>query len=261
MITSTRNPKIKRIRSLQSSSRARRQEGVFVVEGVRLAEEALACGWPVELVLYVDELDERGQALLSGFATRDIPLEQVAPHVMRAASDTETPQGILVVLEQRFLPWPAALEFIFIPDRMRDPGNLGSMLRSAEAAGVDAVFLPPGTVDAFSPKVARAGMGAHFRLPIHPLSWEQIRTHLGELQVYLADAGTGLPYTQADFRRPLALIVGGEASGAGVQAQGLATAKVHIPMPGGGESLNAAAAAGVLLFEVVRQRQMDRSKN
>lgn len=255
MITSTRNPKVKWIRSLQANSRARRQEGVFVVEGVRLAEEALACGWPVALVLHTGDLDERGQAVLEGFAARGAPLEQVAAHVMRAASDTETPQGILVVLEQRFFPLPARLDFIFIPDQMRDPGNLGTMLRSAAAAGVDAVFLSPGGADAFSPKVVRSGMGAHFQLPIQTLNWEQMRAHLESLQVYLATAGAGLPYTQADFRRPLALIVGGEASGAGPQARDLATAQVHIPMPGGSESLNAAIAAGVLLFEVVRQRQ------
>ncbi|MBN1146102.1 MAG: RNA methyltransferase [Anaerolineales bacterium] len=240
---------------MQSSSRARRQEGVFVVEGVRLAEEALACGWPIELALHSADLDERGQALLDRFAARNVPLEQVAPHVMSAASDTETPQGILVVLQQRPLPLPASLEFVFIPDQMRDPGNLGSMLRSAAAAGLDAALLPPGTVDAFSPKVVRAGMGAHFRLPIHTLGWKQIRTHLESLQVYLAAAGAGLPYTQADFRRPLALIVGGEASGASAEAQALATTQIHIPMPGGGESLNAAVAAGVLLFEALRQRQ------
>jgi TrmH family RNA methyltransferase len=97
-------------------------------------------------------------------------------------------------------------------------------------------------------------MGAHFHLPVLPMTWKQIGAHLNKLAVYLAEADSGLPHTQADFRQPLALIVGGEAEGAGLQAQGLATARVHIPMPGGGESLNAAVASAILLFEVVRQR-------
>jgi TrmH family RNA methyltransferase len=191
---------------------------------------------------------------LDGFAARGAPLEQVSADVLRAASDTDTPQGLLAVLSQRLLPLPEAPDLVFIPDQVRDPGNLGTMLRTAAAAGVQAVFCPPETADAFSPKVLRAGMGAHFCLPIHNLEWGAIETHLTPLQVFLAGVDEGLAYTQANFRPPLALIVGSEAEGAGPQARRLASACVHIPMPGGGESLNAAIAAGILLFEVARQR-------
>ncbi|OGO33914.1 MAG: hypothetical protein A2W35_03745 [Chloroflexi bacterium RBG_16_57_11] len=254
MITSTANPKIKWVRLLQAHSRERRQAGAFVVEGVRLVEEALAAGWEARLVLYTEDLSERGRLVVDGFAARSAPLEQVSAEVLRAASDTETPQGLLAVLTQRLLPLPATVDLVFIPDRVRDPGNLGTMLRTALAAGVGAVFCPPETVDAFSPKVLRAGMGAHFRLPIHSLDWEAIAPHLAPLKVFLAAKDEGLACTQADFRPPLALIIGGEAEGAGPQARRLANACVHIPMPGGGESLNAAVAAGILLFEVLRQR-------
>jgi TrmH family RNA methyltransferase len=254
MITSTANPKIKWVRLLQAQGRERRAAGVFVVEGVRLAEEALAAGWEAQLVLYTQDLNERGRAVVQGFADRGALLEQVTPEVLRAASDTETPQGVLIVLSQRLLPLPATLDFVFIPDRVRDPGNLGTMLRTASAAGVQAVFCPPETVDAFAPKVLRAGMGAHFRLPVQSLDWETLADSLAPLEVFLSAVDQGQPYTQADFHHPLALIVGGEAEGAGPQASRLAHAAVHIPMPGGGESLNAAVAAGILLFEVVRQR-------
>jgi TrmH family RNA methyltransferase len=101
-------------------------------------------------------------------------------------------------------------------------------------------------------------MGAHFRLPVHSLAWEEIHLRLEGMQVYLAAANAGQSCFEADFRSPLALIVGGEAEGAGPEAELLATSTVHIPMPGGSESLNAAMAAGVLLFEVVRQRQGQR---
>lgn len=254
MITSTANPKIKWVRQLQAHSRDRREAAAFVVEGVRLVEEALAAGWEAQLVLYTDDLSERGRLVLDGLAARGAPLEQVSAEVLHAASDTETPQGLLAVLSQRLLPLPPAPDLVFIPDRVRDPGNLGTMLRTAAAAGVGAVFCPPETVDAFSPKVLRAGMGAHFRLPIHSLDWDEIAPQLSPLQVYLAAMDEGLPCTQADFRPPLALIVGSEAEGAGPQATRLANASVHIPMPGGGESLNAAIAAGILLFEILRQR-------
>jgi TrmH family RNA methyltransferase len=131
------------------------------------------------------------------------------------------------------------------------------MLRSAAAAGVDAALVPEGTVDIYAPKVLRAAMGAHFRLPVQALSWEEISDYLlrSGLYVYLADAEAGISYTRADFRLPLALVVGGEAEGASSFAARLATERVHIPMPGGMESLNAAIAAALLLFEVVRQRE------
>ena len=257
MITSTRNPKIQRVRLLQARTRQRRQEGAFVIEGVRLGEEALRSGWGAQLVLHTADLDERGQALVAGFAARGVEIELVAGHVMKAASDTQTPQGALIVLNMQPLPLPAAPSLVFIPDGVRDPGNLGGMLRSAAAAGAQVALLPPGTADPYAPKVLRAAMGAHFRLPLQTADWREIRRRLEGwgLQVFLAEAATGLLYTQADLRTPLALIVGGEAAGAGAEALALDPVRLHIPMQGWVESLNAAAAAAVLLFEIDRQRR------
>jgi len=254
MITSTQNPKIKWLRALQSSSRQRREEGIFIVEGVRLSEEALAGGWKARLVIYTEGLSERGLRVVEGFAAAEAPVEPVTEAAFKAASDTEAPQGLLAALEWRTLPLPERLDFVFIPDLVRDPGNLGTMLRTAAAAGVQAVFLPPETADAFAPKVLRAAMGAHFRLPIQPTDWEALPARLSDLNVFLASAADGQPYAQVNFRSPLALIVGGEAQGTSPQAERLATARVQIPMPGGAESLNAAVATGILMFEVVRER-------
>lgn len=254
MITSTKNEKIKWVRGLQSSSRERRAEGVFVVEGVRLTEEALAAGWEARLVLYSDELSERGRAAVDEFAQRGAPVEAAMPGVLRAAGDTETPQGVLVVLAHQPLPLPESLDFVFVPDGVRDPGNLGTMLRTAAAAGAQAVLCPPETADAFAPKVLRAGMGAHFRLPIHSLDWDAIAAVLKPLRVVVAEAEGGQPYFDMDLRGPLAIVVGGEAEGARPEARRMAAGFAQIPMPGGSESLNAAVAAGILMFEVVRQR-------
>jgi TrmH family RNA methyltransferase len=257
MITSTRNPKIQHIRALQGRGRIRRAEQSCVIEGVRLVEEAFEAGWEAELVLHSGDLSQRGQALLQSFQERGATIEEVSPNVMKAASDTQTPQGILAIVRTRRLALPERLNFAFILDGVRDPGNLGSMLRTATAAGAEAVLLPPGNVDPFSPKVLRAGMGAHFRLPIENLDWDQIAglVQRYQLHVYLAAARQGVPHTEADFRQPLALLIGGEAEGAGFNGSQLANECVHIAMPGKVESLNAAAAAAILLFEVVRQRQ------
>jgi TrmH family RNA methyltransferase len=260
MITSVHNPKIQWIRKLQAQAKERRQEGCFVIEGVRLAEEALQTSWDTHLVLFSEELSSRGLALVDEFHAKGIPVEQVTYHVMQSATETETPQGLLAVLALKSLPLPETIDFLLIPDGIRDPGNLGALLRTAAAAGVQGVLIPPGTTDPFAPKVVRSAMGAHFHLPVQMMEWNQIQALLRPpapsalFNVYLADAKGELVYTQADFRHPTALVIGGEASGAGSEASKLADHRLHIPMPGGIESLNAAIAAAVLLFEVVRQR-------
>jgi RNA methyltransferase, TrmH family len=258
MITSAHNPRIQAISKLQTQAKVRREKKAFVVEGVRLAEEALQGGWEAQLLLFTDQLDQRGKAVVTDFAARGVPVEQVTDAVMNAISETETPQGIMVVLSLLKLPIPDNPNFVLVLDGVRDPGNLGTILRTALAAGVQAVLLAPGSVDAFSPKVVRAGMGAHFRLPLHQPGWDGIKKVLrapgSKMRVYLADSTAGKAYLQADFCSPVAIIVGGEAGGAGSESAALADDMVHIPMPGGSESLNAAVAAGILIFEVIRQR-------
>lgn len=256
MISSSRNPKIQWVKALQTKSRQRLQENVFVVEGVRLVEEAWHSNWKTQLVLFTTELDERGKELINKFKTGNIPIEEVTPQVMQTACDTQTPQGILAVIEQQKLTVDRKPDFIFIPDEIRDPGNLGTMLRTAYAAGCDAVLVPKGSVDIFSPKVVRSAMGAHFHLPIQSLPWEEIETliHTHGLHVFLADSNSGVQYFRANFRQPLALIIGGEAEGAGSIAKKIAHERLYIPMPGAAESLNAAIAAGILLFSIVQQR-------
>jgi TrmH family RNA methyltransferase len=119
---------------------------------------------------------------------------------------------------------------------------------------VQAVFVPPETTDPFAPKVVRAGMGAHFRLPILLLTWDQLQEEVSGMSVFLSDAEGKKPCWAVDFTRPAALVIGGEADGASAQARAMATELVRIPMPGNMESLNAGVAGSVLMFEVVRQR-------
>lgn len=256
MITSLQNPKVKWVRALQTKARLRHQENAIVVEGVRLLEEALQVGWKVRLAFYCQPLSTRGSEVLARLLSQCDMVEEVSAGVMQAVSHTDTPQGLLAVVSLPPFSLGASLDFVLLVDELRDPGNLGAILRTAAAAGVQAVFVPSGNVDPLSPKVVRAGMGAHFRLPLCQAEWPEIRSRLEGLPVFLADIHGELCYDEADFRQPLGLIIGGEAAGASAQARQLATARVRIPMPGQIESLNAAVAAGILLFEVVRQRRL-----
>lgn len=253
MITSSQNSKIKLVRTLLGRTQERREASAFVVEGVRLVEEAVYSNWEFRFVLYDQTLSDRGKSQVEGLRSRGVDVEMVSDSLMGSLSETETPQGLLAVLEFSQLPITNPLDFVLIADQIRDPGNLGTLLRSAAATGVQAVLLPPETTDAFAPKVVRAGMGAHFRVPIHSMTWDEIKAQTKTLQMYLADM-EGPSCWETDMRQSLALIVGGEAEGASAQARQLATRKISIPMVGNVESLNAGVAGSVLMFEVMRQR-------
>jgi TrmH family RNA methyltransferase len=257
LITSVKNPRVKEVRALQARAKTRRETGLFIVEGVRLAEEAVSAGWQAELCLYTPELATRGLALVDTVSAAGAAVEPVAEHVMKAVSDTQSPQGILLVLKLQAAPLPAHPAKLLILDQVQDPGNAGTLLRTAAAAGFDAVLLSEGSVDAFSPKVLRAGMGAHFRLPVLTHSVAEIvelcRVH--GLTLWTASVEGGQSYTDADLSSPLAIVIGSEAHGVGASLFG-SSSRLHIPMPGGAESLNAAVAGAVLMFEVVRQHNL-----
>lgn len=255
MITSAQNPKLKLVRALMGRAKERRVESAFVAEGVRLIEDAVISNWGFRFVLYDETLSERGRLQVEGLSLRGVECDEISSSLMKSLSDTETSQGILAVLNLSPIPYPASPAFLLIPDSIRDPGNLGTLIRSADAAGVDAMLIPPETTDPFAPKVVRAGMGAHFRLPIISMGWEEIVEKLAGLQVLLAEMD-GESCWETDLRQPLALVIGSEAEGASDEARTLATRKIKIPMAGKTESLNAAMAGSVLMFEVMRQRSV-----
>lgn len=255
MITSTANQKVKYVRSLYRR-RIRYRERQFVIEGVRLVREAFRAGIVPALLFYSEGVDSTpgGRELLGEMQKAEAPTFAVSERVMKTMADTVSPQGILAVVPFVELTPPPNLSLGLVVDGLRDPGNLGTVLRTANAAGVERVLLAPKTVDPYNPKVVRGAMGAHFRLPVAVLSWPEIAGALAGVQVLLADARGGRFYHQVDWTQPSALIIGGEAHGASREAAKLATATITIPMPGGAESLNAAVAAGVILFEAARQR-------
>lgn len=258
MITSNQNPKIQKIKSLITHSKDRRNSLQFVIEGVRLSEEALEADWEFDFILFSENLTNRGLELLEKAKQKKIPSDQIPLSLMEKIAGTETPQGIIGVLLQREQVIPYQPDLILVCDAIKDPGNLGTILRSADAAKAQAVILAPTCADQYSPKVVRAGMGAHFHLPIIQMDWDSIKSTCKDqsfkLQTLVASADADLSCWQVDFKKPTAIIIGSETTGPSQEAYQLADKLIKIPMPGSSESLNAAIAASIILFEAVRQR-------
>jgi TrmH family RNA methyltransferase len=261
MIQSSHNPKIQRVRTLLGRRKERQEQNSFVLEGVRLIDEAMRTGALPELLLFSDG-SGRAQPLLEQAVANGVETQMVEPSLLETVSDTKTAQGLVGIFQIPTQALPDKPDFILILDSLSDPGNLGAILRSAAAAGVQLVLLTPGTTDAFAPKVVRSAMGAHFYLPIRTLDWEGIRNYgstvdtIAEpaLQFLASDMTGGKSCWDSDLRRPCALIIGSEATGISAQAEAIAHERIHIPMQGKIESLNASAAASILIFEVIRQR-------
>jgi RNA methyltransferase, TrmH family len=255
MITSLTNDKVKLVRSL-GDRKYRLKTGKFVIEGARLIDDALAVNLTPDWIFCAERLPSRSQETLGRLKKRGVEIITVSDAVLKACSDTETPQGLIAVLPFPQLPIPSNPQLILIADSLRDPGNLGTLLRSAAASDVDVVLLSPETVDAYNPKVVRGAMGAHFRVPIVEATWATIAERVRRMNVYLAAADSDLSYIDADWSQHSVLIVGGEASGASKDALQLATQRVSIPLSRQVESLNAAVAASIILFEAKRQRSL-----
>ncbi|MBI5666451.1 MAG: RNA methyltransferase [Chloroflexi bacterium] len=254
MITSLQNERVKLARALQTQAKARRSEGKIALEGVRLVRDALEMGQKPDFILYEpDAVNDEGLTMWQQSGAALLP---VSTEVMRHISQTQQPQGVLAVFPMPEPALPPRPERVLILDAIRDPGNVGTILRTAAAAGVQTVLLSPTCADAYNPKVLRGGMGAHFRVPVTERDWSAIGVYCRRLTVYLAEGKGSLVYHRVDWTAPWALIIGSEAHGAGGEAERLAQQRVTIPMAAATESLNAAAAAAIILFEAARQRSV-----
>lgn len=266
-VTSLDNPTVKLARSL-SKRRDRQRERAFVVEGVRALSEAVGAGAIPRAIFIARELLGDGEAqerLLVALTEsreagpgRHMRVLEVTPQVMKSLSETDAPQGIAAILPfPESTPPKAGTPLIVIADGVRDPGNLGTMLRTALGAGATALYTTPETVDLYNPKVVRAAMGAHFRLALRSnVGWDALDEELiGCDSIWGADAGGEQLYTAADWTTPTALIVGNEDRGISPEARERCTDLLAIPLAGELESLNAAVASAVILFEAARQRR------
>jgi TrmH family RNA methyltransferase len=259
------------VRDLQRR-KARGRRGLAVLEGVRLVEEALAAGLEFRGALVAPDLARttRGQALVADLASHAVPVEEVGTRTFGQLAGTETPQGVLAVVAPRvwtvsdispaLAPGVAGGGAVLVVDGVQDPGNLGTLIRTAHALGAAATVVLRGTADPMNPKALRAAMGATFRHPVVPLddaafiAWARQRG----LTLWAA-AVDGVPLARAldagtDREELIAVIVGSEGAGIRPQLNAISAQRVAIPLARGAESLNVAVAAGILLYEVLRGR-------
>lgn len=273
VITSPANPRITKLQTLHTT-RGRKKSGLFLMEGPHLLEALLDANLLPSEVYYQPALLQRtseGAALLERLLQHS-PLApqqliEVNERVIEAIGEVQTSQGVVSVLPlnalnpqqmQQRRP-PAHRPCLLILDDLADPGNMGTILRTALAADVAGVLLTPNCVDYYSPKVVRAAAGAHVALPVEAyLSWEAIAERVsahcaGSPRVLLAEANGTAIYYEQDLTQPFALVIGNEAHGPSQTARTLATQILSIPLANSVESLNAAMAAGIILYEAVRQ--------
>ncbi len=292
MITSTSNQKVKELIRLREKSKVREEEGIFLVEGPRMVQEIpprrIAC-------LYVSEsYEKKNGEQLSAAREAGTGVEILSDDVFARVSDTRTPQGILAAVHMMQYGFPdilgvkktaahthvqrsftqepftrnaasgeggtgrARLPLVLVLDNLQDPGNMGTVFRSAEAAGASGILMSRDCVDVYNPKVIRSTMGAIFRLPFYRA--DDLRGAVGDLKaaglrVYAAHLEGRRTYDGEDYRRGCAFLIGNEGNGLRPEIAECADCRIRIPMEGSTESLNAAVAASILMFEAARQRR------
>lgn len=258
MIRSTQNAHIRTIRSLRDDRSLRHRERMFVLEGVRLVTELIQSRLTVTAVVYDPDVlatTPAGQALLELIVDQPYSMPASA-EVIKSASDTTTPQGVIAMA-----PWPhfsaSGAGVYVVCDEIQDPGNMGTIIRSCDAIGVAGIWCTRGCVDVYAPKTVRASMGSLLRVPMWvDQEWSAIAQATSHTRRYAADAAPhSIDYCAVDWCAPSTLIIGNEARGLSPAARTLAEDLVMIPMRAGIESLNAAMAASVILFEAQRQRR------
>lgn len=265
MITSTANPRIKQLVQWQTKAKERRKDGVFVAEGLKMLEEA-PDEWVREIYLTEEVVSrlkgadtERERVLFNKITS--LGYEIVMQEVMKRASDTQTPQGVLTVLEQPAYGLQELLDtenglYLLLED-IQDPGNLGTMFRTGEGAGITGIIMSKNTVDIFNPKTIRSTMGSVYRVPfIYVETLTEVLHEMKErgITTYAAHLAGKSYYDSFSFVEGTAFLIGNEGNGLKKETADLADNYLKIPMEGKLESLNAAVAAALLMYEAHRQR-------
>lgn len=261
VITSTANQRVKRLVNLMKKRKARDEEGVFLIEGIRMFRE-VPPGQLKEVYVSESFYNKKKGSMEDVLKNSDIRPEILSDTVYAYVSDTKTPQGILCVVRQMTYTLEQAAGgenvHILVLDSLQDPGNMGTVIRAAEGAGVSGIIMSSECVDIYNPKTIRSTMGSVFRMPCFRTAdlKETIKWLKGRgVHTYAAHLDAKLSYDEADYRKRCAFFIGNEGNGLREEVAQMADTYIHIPMEGQVESLNAAAAAAVLMFEAARQRR------
>lgn len=261
VITSTSNIKVKRLVTLRKKSKAREEEGVFLTEGIRMFREVP--GKQLKELYVSESFYKKQKELITEISNRSaVRAEVLSDTVYSYVSDTKTPQGVLCVVKQKIcLPmevWSKEGQHILVLDNLQDPGNLGTIIRTAEGAGVTGIIMSSDCVDVYNPKTIRSTMGSVYRMPFaYADNLTEVIKDMKDkgIHVFAAHLDGEKNYDEEDYHLPCAFLIGNEGNGLREEVADCANYFIKIPMQGQVESLNAAIAASVLMFEVSRQRR------
>lgn len=260
-ITSPKNPLIKEIKSLYRK-KDRMKNKSFIIEGIKMIEEAIDNNYPIKNIIYTDQLlkIKDGEILFEKIKGLD-NIIYVPNNIFKEISDTENPQGVLGIarLEYKELREIKNKErlFLLFLDEVQDPGNMGTIIRTADAFNADGIIVTDGCVDPYNPKVVRATMGSIFRVPLYYTSdgiQELKKLKDMDIRLYSTSLVGSMPIYEADFNEGFILIIGNESNGVSEEIFSLSDKLIKIPMLGGAESLNAGVAASIIMYEVMKQR-------
>lgn len=258
IIRSKENAFIKQVRKLKEK-RHRIENKQFLVEGFRFVEEAVMSDYEVPY-LFIEEkhINKWNESGIKDRIKKNTEIYLLSEAVFKIISCTETPQGIIAVVNRKENKLNMGDGFFVLVDRLQDPGNMGTIIRTAHAAGALGLLYTKGTVDAFNEKTLRASMGSVFHLPVIEDEDLSITRKLKEkgFNIIVSSLDTSNNFYDVDLNKNVVICIGNEGSGIGEEVFEIADTKLKIPMPGGAESLNAAVAASIMIFEIVRQRMI-----
>jgi TrmH family RNA methyltransferase len=262
MITSKQNQFIKRLKKLNSDRRYRRKEGLFIAEGIHLVEEAISSACNIQSFIFTSDFLKHSLAgdLVNKIRQEHIETVEVTKECYLSFSHLKSPEGVCVLVDNKGHVAKDDIlkhKLLLIIDEVQDPGNMGALIRTGEAAGFDAVLLIDACADIYHPAVLRASMGSVFRMDIIRLSFDECcNVLINSAHVLVAAVADGVSdFREVEFNEPLALIVGSEGRGVSTQFLDMADVTVKIPMAGNIESLNAGVAGALMMYEIARKTE------
>lgn len=259
MITSSGNKKIKDLAALIKKSNARKKHNAYIIEGIRMFKELKKD--EILDVFASESFEAENRKILSEIYPE---YETVSDRIFESVSDTKTPQGVMAVVKRKEYTLEKILEkrdtphSLLILDSLQDPGNLGTLIRAGEGAGITGIIMNETTVDIYNPKVIRSTMGSIFRVPfIYVKDLKEVieKLYSKKVNIYASSLEGAIEYDAPDYKKDIAFIIGNEAAGISKEVLDIVEDKVKIPMLGEVESLNAAVAGSILMYEAARQRR------